>query len=75
MCIGLVLDVYFLVIKLLWLLDWVKEEKFNFDFKNVLVGIIDIWVLWKLIGGKVYVIDYSNVSCIMLMNIEFLNWD
>lgn len=45
---------------------------------DVLFGILDIWVLWNLIGGLwggVYVIDVINVSWIMLMDLEMLDWD
>lgn len=37
-------------------------------------GIIDIWFVWKLMGD-IYVIDYLNVSWMMLFNIYDLDWD
>ncbi|MGD1713128.1 glycerol kinase GlpK [Dapis sp. BLCC M172] len=72
---GLILDAYFSATKLSWLLDWVKREKLNIDFKNILAGTIDTWILWKLTGGKVHATDHSNASRTMLMNIESLDWD
>lgn len=38
-------------------------------------GIVDIWLIWKLINGKIYVIDYINVLRIMFYNIKELKWD
>lgn len=38
-------------------------------------GIIDIWLVWKLIDGFVYVIDYLNVVCMMFYNIKEFKWD
>lgn len=55
------MDFYFLVIKIVWILDnvvgvceWVECGEFVF-------GMVDIWLIWYLIGGSVYVIDVINV--------------
>ncbi|MGB7274532.1 MAG: glycerol kinase GlpK [Geitlerinemataceae cyanobacterium] len=72
---GLVLDAYFSATKLAWLLDWVKREKPETNFENVLAGTIDTWALWNLTGGRVHATDRSNASRTMLMNLETGDWD
>ncbi|MEQ8996329.1 MAG: glycerol kinase GlpK [Coleofasciculus sp. B1-GNL1-01] len=72
---GLVLDAYFSATKLEWLLNWVRQEKPDTNFDNVLAGTIDTWILWNLTGGKVHVTDHSNASRTMLMNLANQDWD
>ena len=72
---GLVLDAYFSATKLAWLIDWVKQNKPDTNWDNVIAGTIDSWVLWNLTGGKVHATDSSNASRTMLMNLETGNWD
>ena len=72
---GLILDPYFSATKLAWLIDWVKENKPDTNFENVIAGTIDTWMLWNLTGGKVHATDHSNASRTMLMNLDTRNWD
>ena len=72
---GLVLDAYFSATKLAWLIDWVKENKPNVNWDNVIGGTVDTWALWNLTGRKVHKCDRSNASRTMLMNLETGNWD
>ena len=72
---GLVLDAYFSATKLGWLIDWVKENKPDTDWDNVLAGTIDTWALWNLTGGRVHATDVSNASRTMLMNLDTRDWD
>ena len=72
---GLVLDAYFSATKLGWLIDWVKKNKPDTDWDNVLAGTIDTWALWNLTGGKVHATDVSNASRTMLMNLDTKDWD
>jgi glycerol kinase len=72
---GLVLDAYFSATKLEWLLNWVRQEKPDTNFDNVLAGTIDTWILWNLTGGKVHATDHSNASRTMLMNLANQDWD
>lgn len=71
---GLVLDAYFSATKLAWLMDWVKREKPDVNWDNVLAGTVDTWTLWKLTGGKVHATDHSNASRTMLMNLDRGDW-
>ena len=71
---GLVLDAYFSATKLAWLIDWVKQNKPDTNWDNVMAGTIDTWALWNLTGG-VHATDVSNASRTMLMNLDTKNWD
>ena len=71
---GLVLDAYFSATKLSWLIDWVKQNKPDTDWDNVMAGTIDTWALWNL-TGKVHATDISNASRTMLMNLDTGDWD
>lgn len=72
---GLVLDAYFSATKIAWLIDWVKREKPDTNWDNILAGTVDAWVLWNLTGREVHATDISNASRTMLMNLSTGNWD
>lgn len=72
---GLLIDVYFSGIKVKWILDNVEGVCEKVENGELLFGIIDIWLIWKLLGGKVYVMDYLNVFCMFMFNIYDLKWD
>ena len=72
---GLVLDAYFSATKLHWLIDWVKQNKPDVNWDNVIAGTVDTWALWNLTGGKVHATDISNASRTMLMNLDTGDWD
>ena len=72
---GLVLDAYFSATKLSWLIDWVKENKPDTNWDNVMAGTVDTWALWNLTGKQVHATDISNASRTMLMNLETGDWD
>lgn len=72
---GFLIDFYFLGIKVKWIFDnvegvWEKVENGNFLF-----GMIDLWFIWKMFGGVVYVMDYFNVLRMLMFNIYELKWD
>ncbi|MGV2826407.1 glycerol kinase GlpK [Myxosarcina sp. GI1(2024)] len=72
---GLVLDAYFSATKIAWLRDWVKRQKPDTNWDNILAGTVDSWVLWNLTGRRVHATDISNASRTMLMNLSTGNWD
>ena len=72
---GLVLDAYFSATKLFWLIDWVKQNKPDTNWDNVMAGTVDTWALWNLTGRQVHATDVSNASRTMLMNLDSKNWD
>ncbi len=72
---GLVLDAYFSATKLAWLIDWVKQNKPDTNWDNVMAGTIDAWALWNLTGKQAHATDISNASRTMLMNLDTGDWD
>lgn len=72
---GLVLDAYFSATKLSWLIDWVKQNKPDTNWDNVIAGTVDSWALWNLSNRQVHATDISNASRTMLMNLDTGNWD
>jgi glycerol kinase len=66
---GLVPDPYFSATKLEWLL----REHGGRD--GLAFGTVDAWLVWKLTGGERHVIDRTNASRTMLVDLETLDWD
>lgn len=48
--------------KIEWLLDHVDRARERVALGEVLVGTLDTWLVWKLTGGRAFVIDASNAS-------------
>jgi glycerol kinase len=65
---GLVPDPYFSATKLEWLLREHGRDGLAF-------GTVDSWLVWKLTGGERHVVDVTNASRTMLVNLETLDWD
>ncbi len=72
---GLVIDAYFSGTKIRWILQNVPQTRKKAESGDLLFGTVDSWLIWKLTGGKVHAIDYSNASRTMLFNINTLTWD
>jgi glycerol kinase len=72
---GLVPDAYFSGPKITWLLDNVPGLREKATRGEVAFGTVDSYLISKLTGGRVHVIDYSNASRTMLFNIHSLDWD
>lgn len=68
---GLHLSPYFPAAKWAWLL----ENTPGLTEKNLCVGTIDAWLVYKLTGGRVFATDYSNASRTQLFNLRTLSWD
>ncbi|NTW10979.1 MAG: glycerol kinase GlpK, partial [Chlorobiaceae bacterium] len=68
---GLPLDAYFSAAKIRWILEHCGRS----DYRNLLFGTIDTWLLWKLTGGRVHATDFTNASRTMLFNIMEKRWD
>ena len=66
---GLLIDPNFSASGVKWLLD-------NTDgARELLMGTIETWLIWKLTDGKVHATDTTNASRTMLFNIHTLEWD
>ncbi|MFH1761778.1 MAG: glycerol kinase GlpK [bacterium] len=68
---GLPLDAYFSATKIKWILNNVS----GINLDSVLFGTVDSWIIWKLTGGRVHAIDYTNASRTLLFNIIEKKWD
>jgi glycerol kinase len=66
---GLVPDPYFSATKLEWLL----RERGSSD--GLAFGTVDSFLVWRLTGGEQHVIDVTNASRTMLVDLETLDWD
>ena len=72
---GLLIDPYFSLTKVRWILDNVKDAQEKADNGELLFGTIDTWLVYKLTGNLVHATDYSNASRTLMYNIYELKWD
>jgi glycerol kinase len=66
---GLVPDPYFSATKLEWLL----RERGSSD--GLAFGTVDSYLVWRLTGGAQHVIDVTNASRTLLVDLHTLDWD
>jgi glycerol kinase len=66
---GLVPDPYFSATKLEWLL---REHGAG---EGLAFGTVDSFLVWRLTGGEHHVIDVTNASRTLLVDLETLDWD
>ncbi|MFT4021104.1 MAG: glycerol kinase GlpK [Acinetobacter sp.] len=72
---GLRIDPYFSAGKLVWLLDNIEGLRTLAEQGHVAFGTIDSWLIWNLTQGATHVIEVSNASRTMLMNLQKQVWD
>lgn len=72
---GLLIDPYFSVTKIKWILDHVDGAREKAENGDLLFGTIDSWIIWKFTEGQKHVTDYTNASRTLLYNIYNLCWD
>ncbi|OTG61500.1 glycerol kinase [Acinetobacter sp. ANC 4204] len=72
---GLRIDPYFSAGKLVWLLEHVNGLRKLATEGHVAFGTIDSWLIWNLTQGANHVIEVSNASRTMLMNLSTQQWD
>ena len=65
---GLVPDPYFSATKLEWLLR--EHGRTGLAF-----GTVDSWLVWQFTGGREHVVDVTNASRTLLVNLATLDWD
>ena len=70
---GLPLATYFAGPKVKWMLDNVKGLRADAEAGHALFGTIDTWLIWNLTGE--HIIDVTNASRTLLMNLATLSWD
>ena len=72
---GLRIDPYFSAGKLVWLLENVAGLRALAEQGHVAFGTVDSWLMWNLTQGAEHVIEASNASRTMLMNLQTQTWD
>ncbi|MCB1021922.1 MAG: glycerol kinase GlpK [Acidobacteria bacterium] len=72
---GLVVDAYFAGTKIGWILDNVPDARARAEAGELAFGTVDSWLIWKLTGGREHVIDRTNASRTLLMNLASGAWD
>ncbi|NNH37983.1 glycerol kinase GlpK [Acinetobacter terrae] len=72
---GLRIDPYFSAGKLVWLLENVDGLRKLTEQGHVAFGTVDSWLMWNLTQGSEHVIEASNASRTMLMNLQTQTWD
>ena len=76
--VGLPLSTYFSGPKLKWILENKDDVRGAAEKGVALFGTVDTWLIWWLTGGPeggAHVIDVTNASRTMLMNLSNLNWN
>ena len=71
---GLLLDPYFSGTKLAWLLDHVPGARARAERGELAFGTIDSWLAWQLTDGEAHVIDVSNASRTLLLDLATGDW-
>ena len=72
---GLVLDPYFSGTKIGWILDHVPGARERGEAGDLAFGTVDSWLVYRLSGGREHVIDRTNASRTLLMNLRTGEWD
>lgn len=72
---GLVLDPYFSGSKIGWILDHVPGARERGEAGELAFGTVDSWIVYRLSGSREHVIDRTNASRTLLMNLRAGDWD
>jgi glycerol kinase len=72
---GLPLSPYFSAAKIKWILDNIEEATKLLKEKNLCIGTMDSWLVYKLTAGEYHKTDYSNASRTQFFNIFEQKWD
>ena len=71
---GLVVDPYFSGTKLAWMLNSLEGVRARAVQGKLAFGTIDSFLMWKLTNGEKHVIDVTNASRTLLMDLKTLQW-
>nr|CAD2162587.1 unnamed protein product [Meloidogyne enterolobii] len=69
---GLPIHPYFTALKLRWLLDNVPAAQKSLSEGTLMVGTVDTWLIWNLLGE--YITDVTNASRTLLMDLQDRQW-
>ena len=71
---GLLVDPYFSATKLAWMLEAGAIDRAQAEAGKLAFGTVDSWLVWKLTGGARHVIDVTNASRTLLMDLQSGSW-
>ena len=71
---GLIIDAYFSASKIRWILDNVKDAQARAENGELAFGTVDSWLIHRLTAGESHVIDRTNASRTMLMDLRKGTW-
>ena len=71
---GLCIDPYFSAGKIVWLLNNMPDLRQKAERGEVAFGTIDSWLIWNLTQGAEHIIEVSNASRTMLMDLQSQQW-
>lgn len=72
---GLRPDSYYSAWKLRWILDHIPRGQQRAEDGELLAGTLNTWLIWKLTGGRSFVMDHSTGSCTMMCDVRTGEWD
>lgn len=72
---GLEVDPYFSASKINWILNEVSGARSAAESGKLAFGTVDSWLVYRLTDGATHIIDRTNASRTMLMNLETNSWD
>jgi len=72
---GLVLDPYFSATKLAWILDQTPGARAKAEAGKLAFGTVDSFLINRLTGGELHVIEATNASRTALYGLEAADWD
>lgn len=72
---GLVIDPYFSATKIAWLVAHYELDPADIAAGRYAFGTVDSWLIWKLTGGRAHLIDQTNASRTLLMDLQTGRWD
>jgi glycerol kinase len=72
---GLKIDTYFSASKLRWLVENKPAVAAKLKRGDAAIGTIDVYLIHRLTGGRVFATDFTNASRTLLFDIGKLQWD
>ena len=72
---GLPISPYFAASKICWILDHIEDGRSRAQRGDLCCGTIDTWLLWHLTADQRFVIDVTNASRTLCMDLQTLAWD
>ena len=72
---GLLIDPYFSATKIRWILDSLPDGQARANAGELLFGTVDSWLVYKLTAGQNHIIDATNASRTLLLNLHSGDWD